>query len=147
MKGNRKNLDTGGSTLVQTPVYLDSSLLRKALRSNIVSFPSQVPVFLKQPPADVQWRVVLLFFVRGWSSSLIGARFGVPKHQIWRILKDWSIRALTLGYVQVIDRDAFALLCNKDPEYGLQLAHAASVGTAGVPLFSRQEEEVFHAIA
>ena len=79
-----------------------------AVRANIVSFPSQIPTLLKQPSADMQWRVVLLFFVRGWSASRIGARFNVPRHRIWKTLNSWSVRALALGYVQVIDPEAFA---------------------------------------
>jgi len=142
---------------VNTPVYMDTSLLRRAVRSNVVSFPSQIPVFLKDPPADMQWRVVQLFFVWGWSSSRIGARFGVQKHQIWKILKDWSIRALTLGYIQVIDLDAFALLCGGQIDVLQRPPLAESVLTPQVPLLaqtqgsslnhSHREGEVSHAFA
>jgi hypothetical protein len=103
---------------LQTPLHSGSAVLRRALRRNIVSFPSQIPVFLKQPPADLQWRMVLLYFVRGWSSSKIAARFNVPTHWIRKSLNEWSVRALALGFVQVIDPEAFAACCHSDAELG-----------------------------
>ena len=66
--------------------YPGSAVLRRAVRRNIVSFPSRVPVLLKIPADEMQWRAVLLYFVRGWSSAEIGARFRVPKHQIRQVL-------------------------------------------------------------
>ena len=101
---------------LKTPVYPGSAVLRRAVRQNIVSFPSQIPAFLRRPGADMQCRVVLLFFVRGWSSVDIAARFNVPKHAIWGILNEWSVRALALGYIQVIDPEAFAICCRMDDE-------------------------------
>jgi Homeodomain-like domain len=65
----------------------------------------------------MQWRIVLLFFVRGWSAAKIAARFNVPRHAIWKILNGWSVRALALGYVQIIDPVAFAACCRADLEY------------------------------
>ena len=111
-----------------TPVHPGSETLRRAIRGNIVSFPSQIPTLLKCPPADTQWRIVLLFFVRGWSSSKIAARFSVPRHRIWKILNGWSVRALALGYIQVIDPEAFAACCHVDVEYGT--CSAEEVGAA-----------------
>jgi hypothetical protein len=102
---------------LQTPLHSGSAVLRRALRRNIVSFPSRIPVFLKQPPADMQWRMVLLYFIRGWSSVNIAARFNVPTHWIRKSLNEWSVRALALGFVQVIDPEAFAACCHSDVEY------------------------------
>jgi hypothetical protein len=102
----------------KTPVHPGCAVLRRAVRGNIVSFPSQIPALLRHPSADMQSRVILLFFVRGWSSIDIGARFHVPKHVIWGILNDWSVRALALGCIQVIDPEAFATCCRVDDEYG-----------------------------
>src|SRR5271157_990931 len=96
---------------LKTPVYPGCAVLRRAVRQNIVSFPSQISAFLSRPTADMQCRVVLLFFVRGWSSVDIATRFNVPKHTIWGILNDWSVRALALGYIQVIDPEAFDACC------------------------------------
>jgi len=102
----------------QVPLHSGSAVLRRAVRRNIVSFPSQIPVFLKRPPADVQWRIVLLYFVRGWTSARIGERFDVSKHQVRKILEAWSVRALALGYIQVIDPEAFATCCRSAVECG-----------------------------
>jgi len=126
--------DTACEARLKTPVHPGSSVLRRAVRGGIVSFPAQIPVLLKQPSADMQWRVVLLYFVRGWSSARIGARFDVPKHQIRKTLNQWSVRALALGYVQVIDQEAFAACCRDDTEGGMSRGveeiQLAAVGTA-----------------
>jgi hypothetical protein len=103
---------------LKMPVQPGCAALRRALRANIVCFPSRIPILLRQPPADMQWRMVLLFFVRGWSSAAIGARFRVPKHRIQKILNRWSFRALAFGHVQIIDPVAFAASCHVDVEYG-----------------------------
>lgn len=105
---------------LKTPIHPGSAALRRALRGNIVCFPSRIPILLRQPPADMQWRMVLLFFVRGWSSAGIAARFHVPKHRIKKSLNEWSFRALALGYVQIIDPDAFTEICQVDVEYGTE---------------------------
>ena len=108
--------EINGHARMRTPVHPGCAALRRAVRRNIASFPSQTPAFLKQPVADVQWRVVVLFFVRGWRATDIAARFHVPKHRIWKVLNEWSVRALALGYVQVIDEEAFATCCRMDVE-------------------------------
>ncbi|MGA2435791.1 MAG: hypothetical protein ABSG25_10950 [Bryobacteraceae bacterium] len=114
----RSAWDITADALRKTTVHPGGSVLRKAIRMNVVSFPAQIPVLLKQPPADMQWRMVLLYFVRGWSQPAIAARFGVPMHRIAKSLNEWSIRALALGYVQVIDPKAFASCCGVDVECG-----------------------------
>ena len=121
-----------------TPVHPGSETLRRAIRANIVSFPSQIPTLLKCPPADTQWRIVLLFFIRGWSSSKIGARFSLPRHRIWNILNGWSVRALGLGYIQVIDPEAFAACCHLDVE----LPHVVPAAVEGLsaPVEKRPED-------
>jgi len=50
--------------------------LRKAIRANRVSFPVPVPGFPSQFRPDVQWRVVELYFIRGWPSKRIANRSG-----------------------------------------------------------------------
>jgi hypothetical protein len=102
----------------QTQVNPGSTILRRAIRKNIVSFPSQIPAFAKQLPDGIQWRMVLLFFVQGWSLVEVAARFKVPKHRVGQILNVWTMRALALGYVQVIDPEAFAECCRIDIGYG-----------------------------
>jgi hypothetical protein len=110
-----------------------AAALRRALRGNIVSFPSQIPILMKQPAADMQWRMVLLFFLRGWSAPSIAARFHVPKHRIRKSLNDWSVRALALGYIQVIDQEAFAACCHPGVEEAadLEVRQAAAKPTPG----------------
>lgn len=100
----------------KTPVHPGCAVLRRAVRLNIVSFPSRIPALLKDPAGDIPWRVVVLFFVRGWRSADIAARFNVPKHRIWQILNGWSVRAWALGYLGVIDPEAFAACCRFDVE-------------------------------
>jgi hypothetical protein len=120
---------------VKAPIYPGSAVLRRAVRQNIVSFPSQIQAFLRRPAADMQCRVVLLFFVRGWTSIQIAARFGVPKHVIRGILNEWSVRALALGYIQVIDPKEFATCCRVDDEYSVNRETGRFVGV-------RVQEEV-----
>lgn len=96
------------------PVHPGSAALRRAFRQNIVSFPSQVPLFLKDPASDTQWRIVLLYFVRGWSAPKVAGRFSAPVHRIRKILNAWCVRALELGYIQVVDPEAFAICCRDD---------------------------------
>jgi hypothetical protein len=135
-RGSVGNLHSKANS--ETPLHPGSIVLRRAIRRNIVSFPSQIPVFLKQLPAGMQWRAVLLFFVRGWSSPNIAARFHVPTHRIWQVLEDWSVRAFALGYVQVLDPDAFAACCRA----GVDLE---SRPEGAQPREIREEAQVSHA--
>jgi hypothetical protein len=125
---------------VKAPIYPGSAVLRRAVRQNIVSFPSQIQAFLRRPAADMQCRVILLFFVRGWTSIQIAMRFNVPKHVIRGILNDWSVRALALGYIQVIDPEEFAICCRMDDEYGTNRETDRFVSAPA-------REEVLHAVA
>jgi hypothetical protein len=99
---------------MKTPIHPGSGILRRAIRGNMVSFPSQIPSCPKGSQADMQWRMVLLFFVRGWSVAQIAERFQVPNHRVWTLLNGWSVRAMAQGHVQVIDPEAFAVCCRDD---------------------------------
>ena len=114
----RYGSENHGEERQSTPLHPGCGVLRRAIRGNIVSFPSQVPALLKQPAADMQWRMVLLFFVRGWSAANIAERFDVPSHRVWKLLNAWSVRAMALGHVQVIDPEAFAACCRGESEGG-----------------------------
>src|ERR1039458_10318286 len=103
---------------VKTPIHPGNGILRRAIRGNIVSFPSQIPSSPKGSQADMQWRMVLLFFVRGWSVAKIATRFQVPNHRVWTLLNGWSVRAMAQGHVQVIDPQAWAVCCRDDVECG-----------------------------
>ena len=122
MSGNRNAPDSYQATVLNAPLYPGCGVLRRAVRGNIVSFPALVPPLLKTPSNDVQWRVVLLYFVRGWSSVEIGARFNLPKHRIRQILRDWSVRAFALGCMEVIDPEAFRACCLTNAQRGASVA-------------------------
>ena len=83
-------------------VGMNISRLREAIQSHRMSFPSQVPIFECQYRADIQWRVVELYFIRGWSCSELGRRYGVNHSRIRQILRTWVQRAVLLGYLQEI---------------------------------------------
>jgi hypothetical protein len=102
----------------------------------------------------MQWRVIVLFFVRGWRAPAIARRFHVPKHRIWEVLDYWSVRAWGLGCLQVIDPEAFAMCCRADIECGTSGAADRSPATlAGgdgdirCGLGAGEEEAVSHGIA
>jgi len=76
--------------------------MRKAIRANAVSFPSQVPTFDRHDRADLQWKLVQLYFVRGWSCQDIASRYGLCQQRIRQILTVWKRRAVETGYIQYI---------------------------------------------
>jgi sigma-70-like protein len=76
--------------------------LRAAIQNNQVSFPAQVPTFACQSRADVQWRLVELFFVRNWPCSQVGERYGVTRERARQLIKNWVTRAIAVGYLQEI---------------------------------------------
>jgi hypothetical protein len=73
--------------------------IRIAIRSHHLSFPSQVPVFMHLHRPDIQWRIVLLYFVHGWSSGKIGARYGMTRERVMQLLRQWTSRAILRGYL------------------------------------------------
>ena len=76
--------------------------LRAAVRKNLVTFPSEVPIFSKLAKPEIQWRIVVLFFVRGWSCPDIARRYGFRKQRAQQIISQWAARAVMLGYIQPI---------------------------------------------
>jgi len=76
--------------------------LREAIQNNRVSFPSQIPTFLCQSRADIQWRLVELYFVRNWSCPELGQRYGMTMERARQIIFNWVQRAVALGYLQDI---------------------------------------------
>jgi hypothetical protein len=111
-------LDHHNEERPKIPVHPGVRILRQAIRGNIVSFPSQIPSLLKEP-AEAPWRVVALFFLRGWAPTRIAARFQVPVHRIRKSLDAWCVRAFALGYLQVIDQEAFARCCADGADAGI----------------------------
>jgi putative transposase len=89
--------------LDQKKLYsLRADQLRLAVRGNLVSFPSQVPVFERHDRPDLQRKVVQLYFVLGWSCGSIAKRYGVNRQRVGQILRTWQRRAVEMGYVQHI---------------------------------------------
>jgi len=76
--------------------------LQEAIRANQVSFPSQIPVFVKHASGKLQCHVVLLYFVLGWSCDKIAKRYSCTRQHIWQIVSEWRRHAVALGYLQVI---------------------------------------------
>src|SRR5580658_4086764 len=84
-------------------IDLENRILRQAVQENLVSFPSQVPVFGKQSRPDLQQKLVLLYFVRGWTMDDIAQRYGLGRQRMGQILTAWQIRAVKEGYIQAIE--------------------------------------------
>ncbi|MBV8906336.1 MAG: hypothetical protein JOZ22_22080 [Acidobacteriia bacterium] len=76
--------------------------LRAAIQKDEISFPSQVPVFARQSRADIQWRLVELYFVCNWSCAALGRRYGVSMERARQLISQWVRRAVFLGYLQEI---------------------------------------------
>ncbi len=76
--------------------------LRRAIQTQKVSFPSQAPVFVRQMRADIQWKVVLLYFIRNWSCAELGRRYGITRSRSGQIISAWVHRAIALGYLQEV---------------------------------------------
>jgi hypothetical protein len=84
-------------------IDLENKVLRQAVQENLVSFPSQVPAFGKQSRPDLQQKLVLLYFVCGWTMDDIAKRYGLGRQRMGQILTAWRIRAVKEGYVQAIE--------------------------------------------
>jgi hypothetical protein len=76
--------------------------LQEAVRLNLVSFPSQAPVYRRQPRADIQWRLAVLYFVRGWSLADVANRYRMSRERAGQIIKAWRILCVEGGYIQEI---------------------------------------------
>ena len=81
---------------------IDISKLHSAIRANLVSFPSQIPVFPGCGHTDVQHKLVQLYFLFGWTCATIGARYGLARDRVRRVLSAWKWRAANAGYIQRI---------------------------------------------
>jgi hypothetical protein len=92
---------------------LGNRALQLAVRRNRVCFPSQVPIFGRKPRRDLQWRLAVLYFIRGWSTREIARRYDLTRERCGQIISDWRIRAVNMGYIQDVtpnDVDDQALL-------------------------------------
>jgi hypothetical protein len=89
--------------LAPVPCDLENKILRQAVQENLVSFPAQVPVFEKRSRPDLQQKIVVLYFVLGWTMDDIAKRYGLGRQRMGQILTAWRIRAVKEGYVQAIE--------------------------------------------
>jgi hypothetical protein len=87
---------------------MENSILRSAIQQNLVSFPSQVPAFVRH--GEDHQRIVQLYFVRGWPISEICARYKLGRSVVRGLLSEWRIRAVGAGYIQAIHPEALELL-------------------------------------
>jgi len=85
------------------PGDLENRVLRQAVQQNLVSFPSQIPVFGKQSRPDLQQKIVTLYFVCGWRMDDIAKRYSLGRQRMGQILTAWRIRAVRDGYIQAIE--------------------------------------------
>jgi hypothetical protein len=76
--------------------------LRAAIQANEVSFPSQVPVFVKHATPTLQRYVVQLYFLQSWSCEKIAKRYGATRFYVWQIINEWKRHAVSMGYLQAI---------------------------------------------
>jgi hypothetical protein len=80
----------------------DIRAIRAAIWSQAVCFPAQVPVFMNLHRADIQWRIAVLYFVRGWSSARIAKRYRVTSKRVAQMLRQWTSRAIARGYLALV---------------------------------------------
>jgi transposase-like protein len=85
-----------------TLALLGNTLLRAAITRNLVSFPAQIQPFMRRSSGDLQERIVMLYFVRGWSVRMICERYSLSKAMAHKLLAEWRIRAVESGYIQEI---------------------------------------------
>ena len=86
--------------------------LRSAIRRNLVSFPSQIPAFIKH--GEMPERMAQLYFVRGWPVKAICERYGCGKSTVRKLISEWKIRAVAAGYIQEIDLEALLSLAREE---------------------------------
>jgi hypothetical protein len=79
---------------------IGNTVLRTAIRRNLVSFPAQIPAFTKA--RDEQKQIAQLYFVRGWPAKAICERYGLTKSTLRLLLSEWKTRAVAAGYIQDI---------------------------------------------
>jgi len=82
------------------------AVLRQAIRNREVSFPAQVPSFPRQNWGENQWRVVILYFGRGWTCERLAARYGVTCGRVRQLLRSWVECAMARGYLQEIPAES-----------------------------------------
>lgn len=107
---------------------LGNRTLQTLVRGNFVCFPAQAPVFGQKSRRDLQWRLAVLYFVRGWSTRTVADRYGLTRERCGQIIADWRIRAVALGYIQDVTPEGTDLARLAD-SHSASLTH--DLNTAG----------------
>jgi transposase-like protein len=98
--------------------FLRNAVLRNAITRNLVSFPSQIRPFAKRTVADLQVRIVQLYFIGGWSVRRIGDRYNIRKDTVHQLLAQWRIRAIESGYIQEIEPGVLTEIVPEEQDIG-----------------------------
>lgn len=110
---------------------LGNRAIQGAVRHNLVSFPAGALVFPRQSRTDLQWRIAVLYFVRGWSFSAIARRYGLTHERIGQIARDWRKASIAAGYIQEIPADPFVNSCEPSlPRLSSQSPSASTCNAA-----------------
>ncbi len=80
----------------------NNARLRAAIRSNVVTFPSQMVRLPGRGDADQTERIVQLYFIRGWPVWRICDRYRISKIRVQATLTSWRRRAVAAGFIQEI---------------------------------------------
>jgi len=96
--------------MTTTLALLGNKVLRSAIQRNLVSFPAQIPGFVKHEPRDVQSRISQLYFVGGWTVKELSKRYRMSCEMVRKSLTGWRVRAISSGYIQEIGPDVLPLL-------------------------------------
>lgn len=110
----------------------ENKALRRALQENLVTFPAQIPIFKNRPRPDLQSKIVVLYFVRGWTMTDIAIRYKIARQRVGQIITAWRTRAVMEGYVQKVELESPPLL----PAPSDQLHEANQVPVSASPLNS-----------
>jgi hypothetical protein len=97
-------LNSGNVPNAESLEAIGISHLRREIRANRVTFPAQVPVFVKHDRPDLQRKVVQLYFLSGWSTYRIATRYNMAAQRVHQVITTWKQRAIQMGYVQEIPR-------------------------------------------
>jgi len=115
---------------------LGNRTLQTLVRGNFVCFPAQAPIFGQKSRRELQWRLAVLYFVRGWSTRSIADRYGLTRERCGQIISDWRIRAVALGYIQDVTPEGTDLARLADSHYetaGKHQAVTSIMQTASAP--------------
>ncbi|MDP9055543.1 MAG: hypothetical protein M3N93_14775 [Acidobacteriota bacterium] len=59
---------------------------------------------------DIQWRIVMLYFVHNWPSEKIAVRYGMTRERVVQLLRQWTARAIVRGYLELIPSERECLI-------------------------------------